>query len=99
MGEVNDIHVVNDLHLPINEEILIDLKSADVLHSFFLPNLRVKQDAVPGMKIPVWFRATEKGSFDIVCAELCGWGHYKMKGRITIVSRDEYEEWLDQKYR
>ncbi len=80
----DDIHVVNDLHLPVNEEILIDLKSADVLHSFFLPNMRVKQDAVPGMKIPVWFRATEKGTYDIVCAELCGWGHYKMKGRLTI---------------
>ena len=99
LGDQDDIHVVNDLYLPVNEEILIDLKSADVLHSFFLPNLRVKQDAVPGMKIPVWFRATEKGSFDIVCAELCGWGHYKMKGRITIVSRDEYDEWLDKKYR
>ena len=99
LGDQDDIHVVNDLHLPVNEEILIDLKSADVLHSFFLPNLRIKQDAVPGMKIPVWFRATEKGSFDIVCAELCGWGHYKMKGRITIVSRDEYDEWLDKKYR
>ena len=99
LGDQDDVFVVNDLHLPVNEEILIDLKSTDVLHSFFLPNLRVKQDAVPGMKIPVWFRATDKGSFDIVCAELCGWGHYKMKGRVTIVSRDEYDEWLDKKYR
>ena len=56
LGDADDIHVVNDLHLPVNEEILLDLKSTDVLHSFFLPNLRVKQDAVPGMKIPVWFR-------------------------------------------
>lgn len=99
LGDQDDVHVVNELYLPINEEILIDLKSADVLHSFFLPNLRVKQDAVPGMKIPVWFRATEKGSYDIVCAELCGWGHYKMKGRVTIVSRPEFDEWLDKKYR
>jgi cytochrome c oxidase subunit 2 len=99
LGDQDDVHVVNDLYLPVNEEILIDLKSADVLHSFFLPNLRVKQDAVPGMKIPVWFRATEKGSFDIVCAELCGWGHYKMKGRVVIVSRPEFDEWLDKKYR
>jgi cytochrome c oxidase subunit 2 len=61
--------------------------------------LRVKQDAVPGMEIPVWFRATEEGAYDIVCAELCGWGHYKMKGRVTFVSRAKYDEWLDQKYR
>jgi cytochrome c oxidase subunit 2 len=78
----------------VGEEILIDLKSQDVLHSFFLPNMRVKQDAVPGMKIPVWFKAKEVGKYDIVCAELCGWGHYKMKGRITVESRREYDRWL-----
>jgi cytochrome c oxidase subunit 2 len=85
--------------VPVNEEILLELKSADVLHSFFLPNLRVKQDAVPGMRIPVWFRAKETGSFDIVCAELCGWGHYKMKGRITVESREDFNRWLAQKAR
>lgn len=99
LGDQDDIHVVNDLHVPVNEEILLELKSADVLHSFFLPNLRVKQDAVPGMRIPVWFRAKETGSFDIVCAELCGWGHYKMKGRITVESREEFNRWLAQKAR
>jgi cytochrome c oxidase subunit 2 len=66
----------------------------DVLHSFFLPNLRVKQDAVPGMKIPVWFKATETGTYDIVCAEVCGWGHYKMKGRVTVESRADFNRWL-----
>ena len=90
--------MVNDLHLPVNEEILIDLKSMDVLHSFFLPNMRVKQDAVPGMRIPVWFRPLETGQFDLVCAELCGWGHYKMKGRLTIESRAKFERWLQKKY-
>jgi cytochrome c oxidase subunit 2 len=99
LGNQDDIHVVNDLRLPVNEEILIDLKSADVLHSFFLPNLRVKQDAVPGMKIPVWFRATEVGSWDIVCAELCGWGHYKMKGRVTVESREDFDKWLEERNR
>jgi cytochrome c oxidase subunit 2 len=48
------------------------------------------------MKIPVWFKATQTGQFDIVCAELCGWGHYKMKGRITVESRKDYERWLDE---
>jgi cytochrome c oxidase subunit II len=98
IGTKDDIHVVNDLHLPLNEDILIELKSMDVLHSFFLPNMRVKQDAVPGMRIPVWFRATKEGVYDLVCAELCGWGHYKMRGRLTIESRAKYDEWLDKMY-
>jgi cytochrome c oxidase subunit 2 len=75
---------------------LVQLKSADVLHDFFLPNLRVKQDAVPGMAIPVWFRALEPGTYDLVCAELCGWGHYKMKGRLTVESREEFDAYLDR---
>src|SRR5262249_47681534 len=73
----HDIYSVNDLHVPVNEETLVELKSMDVLHSFFLPNLRLKQDAVPGMKIPVWFKPVEIGIYDLPCAELCGWGHYK----------------------
>jgi cytochrome c oxidase subunit 2 len=89
---------VNDLHLPVDEDVLVQLKSMDVLHSFFLPNLRVKQDAVPGMKIPVWFKAKETGEYDLVCAELCGWGHYKMKGRVTFVTRPEFDAWLERKY-
>jgi len=98
LGTADDLFVVNDLHLPVDEDVLIQLKSMDVLHSFFLPNLRIKQDAVPGMKIPVWFKAREVGQFDIVCAELCGWGHYKMKGRVTFESRPEFESWLERKY-
>lgn len=96
LGTPDDIHLVNDLVLPVDEDILVQLKSMDVLHSFFLPNLRIKQDAVPGMKIPVWFKSKETGNTDIVCAELCGWGHYKMKGRITFVTRTEFEAWLDR---
>ena len=99
LGDQDDILVVNDLHIPVNEEVLLDLKSMDVLHSFFLPNMRVKQDAVPGSKIPVWFRATKTGVYDLVCAELCGWGHYKMKGRLTIESREDFDRWLEKKWR
>ena len=80
------------------ELIEIHLKSEDVLHSFFLPNMRVKQDAVPGMTIPVWFRPMEIGIYDLPCAELCGWGHYKMKGRLTVESRERFDAWLKQKY-
>ncbi|MEX0936716.1 MAG: cytochrome c oxidase subunit II [Pirellulales bacterium] len=98
LDTADDIHHVNDLHLPVGEEVLLVVKSEDVLHSFFLPNLRIKQDVVPGMKQYVWFKANETGQFDIVCAELCGWGHYKMKGQVTLESREEFDAWLAQQY-
>jgi cytochrome c oxidase subunit 2 len=94
LGTRDDVFTVNDLHVPKGEDVVIIIKSQDVLHSFFLPNLRVKQDVVPGMKQAVWFRALEEGSFDIVCAELCGWGHYKMKGRITVEDRSVFDQYL-----
>ncbi|NBW86623.1 MAG: cytochrome c oxidase subunit II, partial [Planctomycetia bacterium] len=94
----DDLFLTNDLHVPVDEDVLIQLKSMDVLHSFFLPHVRIKQDAVPGMKIPVWFKARQEGAFDIVCAELCGWGHYKMKGRVTYESRAKFDAWLERKY-
>ena len=92
----DDLYVVNDLHLPVHEEIVLSIKSQDVLHSFFLPNLRVKQDVVPGMRQYVWFRANKTGVYDIVCAELCGWGHYKMRGRLTVESREDFDRWIEQ---
>jgi cytochrome c oxidase subunit 2 len=98
VGTPDDIQLVNDLHLPVNEEIVLQIKSADVLHSFFLPNLRVKQDVVPGLKQFVWFEPNKTGVYDIVCAELCGWGHYKMRGRVTIESREKFDTWLAQRY-
>ena len=82
--------------VPVDEEVVIALKSMDVLHSFFLPNLRVKQDAVPGMKQFVWFEAKKSRTYDIVCAELCGWGHYKMKGRLTVEPRASFDAWLEK---
>jgi len=86
---------VNDFHFVQDEPTVIHLKSADVLHSFFLPSLRIKQDAVPGLTIPVWFDSSSAGKFELVCAELCGWGHYKMRGNVTVhQSQQEFEEWL-----
>lgn len=90
----DDLFDVNELHVPMDEEVVLRIQSQDVLHSFFLPNLRVKQDVVPGMKQHVWFKAVEDGEYDIVCAELCGWGHYKMKGRIHIQTRKEFDKFL-----
>jgi cytochrome c oxidase subunit 2 len=96
LGTLDDIHTVNDLHIPAHQTVLMHLKSQDVLHSFFLPNLRVKQDAVPGMTIPVWYTAVKPGNYDLVCAELCGWGHYKMKGRLTVQNPDDFSRWLEE---
>ena len=90
----DDILGVNELHLPAKEDIVVVLKSEDVLHSFFLPNLRVKQDAVPGMQQLVWFKALQDGRYDLVCAELCGWGHYKMKGQVVFEPRADFDAWL-----
>lgn len=98
IGTTDDVQLSNDLHLPVHEEIVLSIKSTDVLHSFFLPNLRVKQDVVPGMKQYVWFEATKSGVYDIVCAELCGWGHYKMRGRLTVEPRDKFNAWLAQQH-
>jgi cytochrome c oxidase subunit 2 len=102
-GPDNELYTRDDivrtdgnLYLPYGEEVLLKITSADVLHSFFLPNLRLKQDVVPGMDQRMWFKATENGSFDIVCAELCGWGHYKMKGRIHLLTREKYEQKLEE---
>lgn len=94
IGTADDLYHVNDLHLPVDEMVMIKLESQDVLHDFFLPHLRVKQDAVPGSTIPVWFKATQERKVDLVCAELCGWGHYKMKGQVTIESRENFDKFL-----
>ncbi len=94
----DDIVTINQLHLPVGKQILIGLSSLDVIHSFSLPQMRVKQDAVPGMRIPVQFEAamtTPEGEiWNIACAQLCGNSHYRMKGYYTIHSQADYEAWL-----
>ena len=91
----DDVHRVNDLHFVKDKPALIQLQSKDVIHSFFLPQLRIKQDAVPGLKIPVWFDADQAGQYELVCAELCGWGHYKMRGNVTVhATQAEFEDWV-----
>lgn len=96
IGNQDDVLKVNDLHLPIHEDVVLLIKSQDVLHSFFLPHVRVKQDVVPGMQQFVWFKANRTGTYDIVCAELCGWGHYKMRGRMVLQNRADFDKWLQQ---
>jgi cytochrome c oxidase subunit 2 len=93
----DDLYTVNDLHFVKGRTALIYLRSTDVLHSFFLPQLRIKQDAVPGLTIPVWFDADTAGKYELVCAELCGWGHYKMRGNVRVhATQSEFDEWQSQ---
>jgi cytochrome c oxidase subunit 2 len=90
----DDVTTINLLHVPLNRPVVIQLSSKDVIHSFFLPNARIKMDAVPGMVTSLYFQATTPGTYDIACAEHCGFGHYRMRGFLTAQSEEEFESWL-----
>jgi cytochrome c oxidase subunit 2 len=91
----DDIYTINDLHFVKNKKTLIHLLAKDVLHSFFLPELRIKQDAVPGLKISVWFDAEQAGHYELVRAELCGWGHGRMRSNVTVhETQEQFDDWL-----
>ena len=90
----DDIVTLNEIVVPIDRAVRIRLRSKDVIHSFFLPHFRVKQDAVPGMTPEVVFVPTRAGTFEIACAELCGLAHYRMQGTFTVVSEPEFDGWL-----
>jgi cytochrome c oxidase subunit II len=92
-GTPDDVKFDNDLHVPVNKVVRVYLTSRDVIHSFFLPNLRLKQDAVPGRDILVWFEATKPGKYELPCAELCGFGHSGMKGWLHVHTPEEYAQW------
>ena len=107
----DDFTTINQFHIPVNRKIRVDLSSKDVIHNFKLPELRVSQDAIPGMVIPVHFTATstsedflkttigtkrEGKGLEIACAQLCGLGHYRMKGYVTIHEEEDYQTWLDE---
>jgi cytochrome c oxidase subunit 2 len=105
----DDVTTVNQLYLPANKPIIVRLRSKDVIHSFNLPEFRVKQDAVPGFTIPIWFvpnvttaeMRTRTGNpefqYEIACAQLCGLGHFRMRAFLTILSPDEFQKWLDER--
>jgi cytochrome c oxidase subunit 2 len=93
----DDIVMDNDFHVPVNKVVRIQLRSRDVIHSLFIPNLRLKQDAVPGRDIPVWFEATKPGKYEMPCAELCGFGHSGMKGYLFVDTPEDYAAWATGK--
>jgi cytochrome c oxidase subunit II len=93
LGTADDFTTRNQLHIPVGRPVRVTLTAEDVIHSFFLPHFRLKQDAVPGMAIPLWFEATETGEYALACAELCGLGHYRMRGSVTVHSAEAFETW------
>lgn len=111
-GTDDDVESLNLLHVPYGRTILLELTSKDVIHSFFLPAFRIKQDAVPGLTSRVWFRPNEaarrkveemaksgktKNQWEIACAELCGLGHTNMRGFLTLESQADFDAWYKGK--
>ena len=92
----DDFNSINQLALPVNKPVIIHLSSKDVIHSFSLIQMRVKQDTIPGESIPVWFTPTMTGDWEINCSQLCGLGHYRMRGFYSIKSQADYEAWLKE---
>jgi cytochrome c oxidase subunit 2 len=92
----DDIVVRGNLHLPVRRTALVQLRSLDVLHSFGVPEFRLKQDVIPGFTAHAQFQPTKTGKYEIACSELCGLGHYQMGGAVLVQSREEFEQWLAQ---
>jgi cytochrome c oxidase subunit II len=103
----DDVTTLNQLYLPANKPIIVKLRSKDVIHSFNVPEFRVKQDAIPGLTIPIWFvpnittaeMRTRTGNaefqYEIACAQLCGLGHYRMRAFVNVLSPEEFQKWMD----
>ncbi len=90
----DDIKTTDDLHVQVDKTYHFELQSEDVLHSFFVPVFRLKQDAIPGRTITGWFKPTKTGTHDILCAEICGIGHGVMGGRIFIETPEQHAAWV-----
>src|SRR5216683_371031 len=86
--------VTGTMVVPVNREVEVILRAHDVIHSFFIPAMRFKQDAVPGLAIHMHFTPIQTGDYELACAELCGLGHYKMHGIVKVVSQEEFDQWL-----
>jgi cytochrome c oxidase subunit 2 len=92
----DDITTNKQMNQPLNRPILIHLTSKDVIHSFSLNQMRVKQDAIPGVSFPVWFTPTKTGDWEVNCSQLCGLGHYRMRGFYSIKTQQDYDAWLKE---
>ena len=90
----DDVVELSQIHLPVNRQVIIQLSSKDVIHSFGVPAMRVKRDAVPGLLAPVWFKPTMTGEFEIACSQLCGIAHFRMRGTIIVESDAAFRTFL-----
>jgi cytochrome c oxidase subunit II len=95
-GTKDDLVQTNTLTIPAGRIIRLLITSQDVIHSFYVPQLRLKQDAVPGREIPAWFEATRPGKYEIACSQLCGVSHFAMKGILRVVTPAEFQQWISQ---
>jgi len=93
----DDIVVLGELHVPVDRPVIIELSSKDVIHNFCLPHMRIAQDAIPGQMIPMWFKPIKTGSYEVVCGQLCGLGHYGMKGMLVVDNPADYQAWLKER--
>lgn len=97
LDTADDVTVDHRLHVPAGRVIRLVLTSTDVIHSFFVPSLRLKQDILPGRRIEVWFNATRPGTYEIACSELCGFGHSGMRGLLDVQAPEDYERWMEER--
>ncbi len=95
--ESRDDIVSGELAIPVNREVHLLMHAKDVGHSFYVRELRIQQDFVPGLDLSVHFTATKVGRYEIVCTQLCGLGHYNMKAYLNVMAQDDFEKWMKQK--
>ncbi len=93
----DDLTALGELHVPVNRNVIIDVSSKDVIHDFDIPGMRIAQDAIPGQIIPMWFKPIKTGNYEVVCAQLCGLGHYSMKGMLVVDTPEDYQAWLKER--
>ncbi|HYD50306.1 MAG TPA: cytochrome c oxidase subunit II [Terriglobales bacterium] len=97
-SEADNKEAFDELHVPVNKVVHIKLRAKEVIHSLFVPQLRLKQDALPGREITVWFEATKAGEYEMPCAELCGFGHSGMNGKLIVHETEDYEKWVKEQW-
>ena len=93
-GPDGEVEVQNDFHIPVGKNVRFILNSQDVIHGFYLPDLRINQDMVPGITSTVWVQVNQTGQYELRCTQFCGTNHYQMKGQLTVESPEAYQAWL-----
>jgi cytochrome c oxidase subunit II len=93
----DDIVTTGELHVPVNRSVIVELSSKDVIHNFALVSMRIAGDAIPGSLIPMWFKPIKTGTYEVICGQLCGLGHYGMKGTLVVDEPNDYQAWLKER--